>query len=65
MGRLACLVLTLSIGGGDGLDGETGVPCSDIIVGGGGLDGETGMPFSDIIYRGGGWIGWGDWHALF
>ena len=31
MGRLACLVLTLSIVGGDGLDGETGMPCSDII----------------------------------
>jgi hypothetical protein len=31
MGRLACLVLTLSIVLGDGLDGETGMPCSDII----------------------------------
>ena len=31
MGRLACLVLTLSIVGGDKLDGETGMPCSDII----------------------------------
>ena len=31
MGRLACLVLTLSIVGGDGLDGEAGMPCSDII----------------------------------
>jgi hypothetical protein len=31
MGRLACLVLTLSIVAGDGLDGETGMPCSDII----------------------------------
>ena len=27
--RLACLVLTLSIVGGDGLDGETGMPCFD------------------------------------
>ena len=31
MGRLACLVLTLSIVVGDGLDVETGMPCSDII----------------------------------
>ena len=31
MGRLACLVLTLSIVVRDGLDGETGMPFSDII----------------------------------
>ena len=31
MGRLACLVLTLSTVGGDGLDVETGITCSDII----------------------------------
>ena len=30
-GRLTCLVLTLYIVGGDGLDGEAGMPCSDII----------------------------------
>jgi hypothetical protein len=66
-GRLECLVLTLSIVGGDGLDGETGMPCSDIIYRGREWIrwGKLECLVLTLSIVGGDELDGGVWHALF